>query len=133
MHRYFCGVSMAFATRPAAPPPEAESIRSLTRIAGILALVFGIILILVGVFALIIIVGIIPLIFGIVDIIIYTNCNEIIRLVDEGDYRRAKEKTLVWMVIGFILGGLIVGILLLVAYLRYDDLLRRVQAPATPV
>jgi len=49
MHRYFCGVSMAFATRPAAPPPEAESIRSLTRIAGILALVFGIILILVGV------------------------------------------------------------------------------------
>jgi H+/Cl- antiporter ClcA len=86
-----------------------------------------------GLYNFIIIVGIIPLIFGIVDIIIYTNCNEIIRLVDEGDYRRAKEKTLVWMIIVFILGGLIVGILLLVAYLRYDDLLRRVQAPATPV
>lgn len=32
-----------------------------------------------------------------------------------------------WMIIGFIFGGLIVGILLLVAYLRYDELLRYTQ------
>jgi uncharacterized membrane protein HdeD (DUF308 family) len=111
-------------------PPEAESIRSLTRIAGIFALILGIIWMIIGFITLIFIFGVILLIFGIVDILIYTNCNEIIRLIEMGDYRRAKDKTLTWTVIGFILGGLIIGILLLVAYLKYDELLRRTQQPS---
>ncbi|MEM4502089.1 MAG: hypothetical protein QXV42_01405 [Ignisphaera sp.] len=111
-------------------PPEAESIISLVKIAGILALIFGILMIIVGVVTLIDIVGIIPLVFGVIDIIIYVNCKEIISLVKDGEYRRAKEKTLVWMIIGFILGGILIGIVLLIAYLKYDELLRRVQSSA---
>lgn len=113
-------------------PPEAESIISLTRVAGILALVFGVIAIIIGVIMLIFIVGIIPLIFGIIDIIIYINCREIVDLVERGEYRRAKDKTLTWMIIGFILGGIIIGIVLLVAYLKYDELLRSVSRIPTP-
>lgn len=115
-------------------PPEAESIVTLTRIAGILALVFGIILLIIGIVTIWLLVGVIPLVFGIVDILIYTNTNEIIRLVESGDYRKAKERTLVWMILGFILGGIIIGILLLVAYLKYDELLRYTQVqPQQPV
>ncbi|MEM1542179.1 MAG: hypothetical protein QW101_06365 [Ignisphaera sp.] len=111
-------------------PPEAESIISLVRIASILALIFGIIMIIVGVVTLIVIVGIIPLVFGVIDIIIYVNCKEIISLVEDGEYRRAKEKTFIWMIIGFILGGILIGIILLIAYIKYDELLRRVQTSA---
>ena len=45
---------------------------------------------LIGAVTLILIVGVITLIFGIVDTLIYSNCNEIVRLVEMGDYRRAK-------------------------------------------
>lgn len=115
-------------------PPEADSIITLTRIAGILALIIGILLIIVGLILLIFIVGIFLIIFAIVEILIYINCNEIIRLVEAGDYRRAKDKTLVWMILGFIFSWIIVGILLLIAYLKYDELIRRTQQqpPATP-
>lgn len=112
-------------------PPEAESIISLTKVAGILALVFGILMIIVGAVLLIIVIGIIPLVFGIIDILIYVNCKEIVSAVESGDYRRAKDKTLVWTILGFILGGIIIGIILLIAYLKYDELLRHVQAPAS--
>ncbi|MEM4717995.1 MAG: hypothetical protein QXE81_04455 [Desulfurococcaceae archaeon] len=108
-------------------PPEAESIVSLTRIAGIIALVIGILMIIIGLITLIFIVGIFIAILGAVDILIYTNCKEIISLVESGDYRRAKDKTLVWMILGFIFSWIIVGVLLLVAYLKYDDLIRRYQ------
>ncbi|MEM4040886.1 MAG: hypothetical protein QXM83_03600, partial [Ignisphaera sp.] len=96
----------------------------------ILALIFGILMIILGVVTLIFIVGILPLVFGIIDIIIYVNCKEIVSLVEDGEYRRAKEKTLVWMIIGFILGGILIGIVLLIAYLKYDELVRRVQSSA---
>jgi hypothetical protein len=76
---------------------------------------------------LILIVGAIPLIFGIVDTLIYSNCNEIVRLVEMGDYRRAKDKNAHMDDIGFILGGIIISILLLVAYLKLDELLRHTR------
>lgn len=63
-------------------PPEAESIINLINIAGILALIFGIIMIIIGALTIIFLVGIIPLIFGIVDIIIYVSCREIISLIE---------------------------------------------------
>jgi hypothetical protein len=47
---------------------------------------------------LILIVGVIPLILGIVDTLIHSNCNEIIRLIEMGDYRREKDKTPIWMI-----------------------------------
>lgn len=112
-------------------PPEAESIISLTRIAGILALVIGIIMLIVGAITFFFFIGVFLIALGVVDILIYTSCNEIVRLVESGDYRRAKEKTLIWMILGFIFSWIIVGILLLIAYVKYDELIRRYQALPT--
>lgn len=114
-------------------PPEAQSIKSFINIAGILALVFGILLIIYGVITMIFIIGIIPLVFGIIDILIYTQLKNIQKLIDQRKYREAKSKTLTWMIIGFILGGIIIGILLLIAYLKFDELIRKAEsAPAPP-
>lgn len=82
--------------------------------------------------ALIVFIGIFLIILGVIDILIHTKCNEIVRLVESGDHRRAKERTLVWMILGFIFSWIIVGILLLVAYLKYDDLMKRYKAQPTP-
>jgi len=76
-------MASAASTVSSAPPPEAESIVSLTKVAGILALIFGIIAIFFGAFLIIVLVGIVPLIASVLDILIYTNCTEIIRLVEE--------------------------------------------------
>ncbi len=114
------------------PPPEAESIKSLINIAGILALVFGIIWIIIGAITIASIIGVVFIVFGVVDILIYLQLKSITELIDRGRYREAKDKTLTWMIIGFILGGIIIGILLLVAYLKYDELLRKAAVAAPP-
>ncbi len=111
-------------------PPEAETIRSLTNIAKILALIYGILLIIYGIITIIAFVGIVYIVFGIVDILIYRNCDEILELLDKREYRKAKEKTFTWMIIGLILGGIIVGILLLVAYIKYDEVIREAEKMA---
>lgn len=102
-------------------PPEADTVITLRRIAGIIALVFGIPLIIFGVITLIVLVGIVLIALGVIDVLIFVNCIEIVRLVEAGEYAKAKEKSLVWMIIG-LLFSLIPGTLLLVAYMKYDDL-----------
>ncbi|MFP3256123.1 MAG: hypothetical protein RXP30_06840, partial [Thermoplasmata archaeon] len=97
----------------------------------IIALIFGIILIIVGAISLIALVGIVPLIFGVVDLIIYYEIKQIDSLIDQQRYNEAKSKTFVWMIIGFILSGILVGILLLIAWLKYDDIIRAVQQSYT--
>ncbi len=111
---------------------EVESLKSLLNIASILALVFGIILIIWGAITIIVLVGIVPLIFGIVDIIIYLQIKEIIGLVERGRYKEAKNKTMIWMIIGFILGGVLIGIILLIAYLKYDTIIRQRAVSVAP-
>jgi hypothetical protein len=59
-----------------------------------------------------------------VDLIIWSNLKKINELIENGDYREAKSKQLVWMVLGFILGGLLPGILLLIGCIKYDELIR---------
>ncbi len=80
-----------------------------------------------GIATIIFVVGIVPLIFGIVNLIIYSKIKTIDLLVDQQRYIDAKNKTLVWMIIGFIFAGIIVGIILLISYLKYDDVIRAVQ------
>ena len=113
-------------------PPEAESIKSLVKITGIISLIFGILLIISGIAMIIFLVGIVPLIFGIIDLLIWSNCKKINELIDQRKYKEAKDKTLIWMVIGFIFGGLIPGILLLLAYIKYDEVIRLSQQPVAP-
>jgi len=107
--------------------PAASTARGLVYATSILSLIFGILMIIIGVVLLIFIIGFIPLIFGIVDILIYMQCKDIMRLIDEKRYEEAKSRTLVWMIIGFILGGIITGILLLIAYIKLGEV------PTTPV
>ncbi len=119
-------------------PPGAESIKSLVKITGIISLIFGILLLIVGIGITVAtigiggIVGIVWIIFGIIDLLIWSNCKKINELIDQRNYKEAKDKTLIWMIIGFIFGGLIPGILLLIAYIKYDEVIRISQQSAVP-
>ncbi len=117
-------------------PPEAESIKSLVKITGIISLVFGILNLIWGIAGIIVLVGIVGIIFGIIDLLIWSNCKKINELIDQRNYKEAKDKTLIWMIIGFIFGGLIPGILLLIAYIKYDEVIRisqqSVEVPPPP-
>lgn len=105
-------------------PPEAETIKDLNNVGGIISLIFGILFLILGIITLIVLVGVVFIIFAIINFVIRTNLKEINRLIDQGEYRRAQEKEMTWMIIGFILGGIIIGIILLIAYIKYDDLRR---------
>ncbi len=119
-------------------PPEAESIKSLVKITGILSLIFGILFLIVGIGITVATIGIggiggiAWIIFGIIDLLIWSNCKKINELIDQRNYKEAKDKTLIWMIIGFIFGGLIPGILLLIAYIKYDEVIRISQQSTVP-
>jgi predicted lipid-binding transport protein (Tim44 family) len=133
-----------YAAPAAMEPPEAQSIKSMLHIARILAIIFGILLFIAGLgyAAFLIAVGLGFLIFfpvllviwGVVDFVIYLQLREIEALVNQRSYEQAKSKTLIWMILGFIIGGILVGILLLIAYLKFDPLItwQRGQGGPTP-
>ncbi len=127
-------------------PPEAQSVRSMLHITRILALIFGILLFLGGIaYAALVAISwaactsvatnicfslgfvlffpILVIIWGVVDVIIYLRCKSIEAKVNSRQYESAKHDTLIWMIIGFIFGGIIIGILLLVAWLKFDPLI----------
>ncbi len=102
------------------------------KITGIISLVFGILNLIWGIAGIIVLVGIVGIIFGIIDLLIWSNCKKINELIDQRNYKEAKDKTLIWMIIGFIFGGLIPGILLLIAYIKYDEVIRISQQSTVP-
>ena len=140
--------------------PEAQSIKSMVNIAsifGILMAIGGILIMLwgiwtwitweaistwdpwtqqyvdygsLGIFWMIYAVwGIIVLVLG---ILFYMSCRKINEMVDRGQYVQAKSKTLVWMIIGILFVMFIPGILLLIAYLKFDPLIRGAQPAYHP-
>ncbi len=109
-------------------PPEADTIKSLVRIAGIISLVIGILNLIWGAMLLIVLVGIVGIVFAIIDIWLYSRCNHVVKLIESGDLRRAKEETLIPMILGFIFSWIIVGILLLIAYIKYDEAIRAMES-----
>jgi hypothetical protein len=112
-------------------PPEAQTIRSMLHIARILAIIFGILFILAGLgtfvaaifFIGFAVVGALFVLWGIVDFLLYLKLKEIEAQVNQRQYELAKSRTLIWMILGFIIGGVIIGVLLLVAYLKFDPLI----------
>jgi hypothetical protein len=119
-------------------PAELHTVRSMLRWARILALIIAIIdvLVFIGTIALIaafafaygIVAFYIPgaifyIAVVIVSFLIWMKIGEIQTLVNQGQFQAAKEKTLLWMILGFIFGWIIVGILLLLAYVKYDALI----------
>lgn len=130
MGQYYQQPPPGYGPQPYAPEPlEAGSIKSMMNIAGILALLFGILFILGGIVMLIFTLGfgfifsIVMIVMAIIDFIIWINCKEVIRMVDARQYEQAKSKTLIWMILGFILGGLLIGLIILIAYLKFDALI----------
>lgn len=108
-------------------PAEAESIKDLNNIVGIIALIFGILFLISGLLTLIVLVGIPLIIFAIINFIIRGAMKNINNLIDQGRYKEAKDKELLWVILGFLLGGIIIGVIILIAFLKYDGLLRQVQ------
>ncbi|HEV2166490.1 MAG TPA: hypothetical protein VGS23_05900 [Thermoplasmata archaeon] len=134
---------------PAMEPVEAASLRSMLNVARILAIVFGILFLLIGLadaavvayyasvcstfvgydaycggpVAFLLIGPVYVLILGAFNFLIYAKVKEIEGLVNNRQYESAKSQTLIWVILGFILGGVIVGIVLLVAYLKFDPLI----------
>lgn len=105
--------------------PEIDSIKSLVKIAGI----FGIIMTIIGIIIMIwlalifwplMLAGLIPVILG---ILFYINCNKINEMIDQHQYEQAKSKTLIWMIVGLIFINMIPGIILLIAYMKFDNLI----------
>ncbi|MCK5024004.1 MAG: zinc ribbon domain-containing protein [Thermoplasmata archaeon] len=115
---------------PGQPPygmvsPEVDSIKSLVRIAGIFGIIMAMLGIIIMIWLLIVfwpltVIGLIPMILGIV---FYMNCNKINEMMDQHQYEQAKSKTLIWMIVGIIFVNFIPGIILLIAYTKFDNLI----------
>jgi hypothetical protein len=129
-------------------PPEAQSIRSMLQVARILAIIFGVILVLAGIAYIALIayyvsvcstitgfdpycgtawvgdigVAIWLLIGGAVAVIVYMQMRSIETKVNNRQYEAAKTQTLLWMILGFIF-GIVLGIVLLIAFIKFDPLI----------
>jgi hypothetical protein len=123
---------------PARPePPELQTIRSMLSLARILALVFGLIILISGIAYIallaasgfLIAIGwpIYLVIAGLFCFLVWTQVREIEHQVNAGQYEAAKEKTLLWMILGLIF-GILLGIILLLAYIKYDPLINAQRA-----
>jgi hypothetical protein len=142
------------ATPYAPEPPEAQSIKSMLHVVRILAIIFGALLLLGGIayaayvaylsaacasFSVdpycggAVVAAIIPAIYlaisGVFIILVYMQMGSIEQKVNAHQYEAAKSQTLLWMILGFIF-GVILGILLLVAFLKFDPLINAQRAAA---
>jgi hypothetical protein len=134
---------------PGAEPAEVSSLKSMLRIGGILALVIGILSLLGGLVALagaifvasvtgyggFYVTPVFAIIAFVFELIIYLQLKEIRRMVDAGQYQAAKDKTLIWMILGFIFGWIIVGIVVLIAWMKFDPVInwqRQMQSGGQP-
>jgi hypothetical protein len=106
-------------------PSEVQSIKSLLNIAKILAIIFGIIFLIGGVITAFgsIFFGILLIVWGIVDFLIYFNIRPIETMVGARQYEQAKAKSLLWMILGLVLGGILIGVILLIVYIKFDPLI----------
>ncbi len=105
--------------------PEKSTIKDMLTIAWVLSLIVGIILLITGIITF----GI-TAIFGVIDIVVFYECREIIRMTEQRKLSAAKEKTLIWMIVGLIFGFVIVGLFMVIAYIKFDDLIRAYQNTA---
>jgi hypothetical protein len=122
---------------PGMEPPELSSIKSMLNLARIFVLIFLILSLLAGIGYLLValafaVVGFIGfaligpfffLIGFVILLLLYINIRQIQRMVDAGQYQQAKDKSLIWMILGFIFGFLLTGIFILLAYIKFDALI----------
>ncbi len=113
---------------PPGEPPTVETIRTMLNISKLITLILGVIGLIAGIVCIVTVIGvgfgIYLLIGGVIDLIIWKQIDEIMELVNKREYEEAKNRTLIWMILGLILGLFIPGIFLLIAYLKYDEAIR---------
>lgn len=115
----------SYVAAPATEPPEAQSIRSMLHIARILAIIFGIIVLISGIVAAVFLVlfAAVWLVIGaLIAILVYTQMRSIEEKLNARQYEAAKSQTLIWMILGLIF-GIVLGIILLIAYIKFDPLI----------
>ncbi len=141
---------------PMAEPPEARSVRSVLRIARIVAGLLSLLFVLAGLaYAALVVYAfsvcgtvagypcggylayalffpVLLLVWGVVNFVIFVQCREIEAEVHQRQFEPAQSRTLIWMVVGFVLGGVLIAIVLLVAYLKFDPLLRWQRSAGGP-
>lgn len=105
-------------------PYTATSIMSLNDVAGTLALILGLFFLLIGIFTLIFLVGIVFIAFAFVNFIIRWKLQEINTLIRDKKFLQAKNEQLVWTIFGFLIGGILIGVILIIAYTKYEELSR---------
>lgn len=125
--------------------PELASIRSLLNVSKIIALVFwilGIVWILAEIAAIAFAATygfgayaawniVYPVLFTILNLLTWLQMPNIENHVAAGQFNSAKEKTLLWGILELI-GGLVVGILLLIAWSKFDAMMRWQPSLAAP-
>ena len=71
-------------------------------------------------------------VFAAFDFMIFSATKRMSAMVDAGQYIQAKSNCLTWTVLGFVLGGVLPGLLLLIAYMKFDPLIRATQQGPYP-
>ncbi|MGC8584560.1 MAG: hypothetical protein ACP5RZ_00915 [Thermoplasmata archaeon] len=104
-------------------PPHLDTIRIMNMISAIIFIIIGIFLIFYGLMYIFIFTGLFPLIIGIIDIISAVKVLKINEFVKNKQYVLAKNITLQYMVLGFIFGIILPGIILLISHSKYDDII----------
>ncbi len=92
-------------------------------ISAIIFIIIGIFLIFYGLMYIFIFTGLFPLIIGIIDIISAVKVLKINEFVKNKQYVLAKNITLQYMVLGFIFGIILPGIILLISHSKYNDII----------
>lgn len=67
--------------------------------------------------------AIVLIVFFVVGLLFFMSCKKITQMVDQRQYVQAKSKTLVWSILGILFVFFIPGLLLLIAYLKFDPLI----------
>jgi len=111
-------------------PPEYQSIMTLLKWSGILELIIGILEVIFGLITLVLIIGIVYIILGAVSLFVYTRINNIKKMVDQKQYTQAKTSTLLWGIVALLFSFLITGILMILAYTKFDALITKEQQMA---
>ena len=105
---------------------------TLLKWSGILELIIGILEIIFGLIKLVLIVS------GAVILFVYNRINKIKKMVDQKQYTQAKNSTLLWGIVALLL-SLLPGILMILAYTKFDALITKehqmafTQSPPNPL
>ena len=127
---------------PGMEPPELASLKSMLHVTKIVALIW-MILSLIGALALFAVFALASAVVGVVysgvgwgvflflgfifTILIYVMVGQINDMVNAGQLVAAKEKTLLWMIIGIIFSLIPMGILLIICYVKFAGAISAVQ------